>query len=137
MAGTVSARPDAQRGDDGSPSQEMNVPSAIAMLALAVIDVLALVGILASPLLYFASIFLFDNPTPESLPLIYGMALALWSYPVTAGLGGVMGLRAYKARNLRRQLWWTLCAISSVLLIAVAVLLLNALCDGHFSCRGT
>jgi hypothetical protein len=105
-----------------------------AMFALAAVNVLALIGILASPLLFYVSLFLFDNPTAGSEPVILGMALVLWSYPVTAGIGGVMALRAYKVRDGKRLLWWTLCSISSVIAIAGSILILMTFCNGQFNC---
>ena len=105
------------------------------MGALALVDVLALMGILASPLLFFASILFFDSPGSESNPWMWGMVFGIWSYPVTAGVGGIMGLKAYKAGNARRLYWWTLCSTSSAALIAVSFLLLNILCKGQFSCQ--
>ena len=101
---------------------------------LALVNVLALAGILASPFLYFASIFFFDSPASSNNPLLWGMALGIWSYPVTAGLGGVMGLKAWKAGNERSLFLWTLCSISSLAFLAVCWLLLSVLCNGQFAC---
>ena len=101
---------------------------------LALVNVLALVGILASPLLYFASIFFFDSPASSNNPLLWGAVLGIWSYPVTAGLGGIMGLKAWKAGNVRPLVLWTLCSISSPALFGICWLLLSLLCNGQFAC---
>ena len=43
---------------------------------------LALVGLLASPVGLFASLFLFDAPGSFN-PIVLALALALWSFPLT------------------------------------------------------
>jgi len=77
-------------------------------------NVVPVVGLAAAPLLCMMTPFLFDSPDSVRNPFVYGMALAVWSYPVTAGVGGFLALRAYRAGDARRLLRWTLCAYSSV-----------------------
>jgi hypothetical protein len=94
---------------------------------------LALIGLLASPVGLFASMFLFDAPGSFN-PVVIALALGLWSFPVTAAMGGINGIRGWRARNLRSALGWTALAYSSVLLLAIALWLLEAVCGGKFQC---
>lgn len=107
----------------------------IVVRVLALVNVLALAGILASPLLLFASIFFFDNPASANNPLQWGLVAGIWSYPITAGVGGIMGLQAYKLGQSRHLFWWTLCSISSIALIVVCWLSISVFCNGQFACR--
>lgn len=94
---------------------------------------LALLGLLASPVGLFASFFLFDAPGSFN-PVVIALALSLWSFPVTAIIGGMNGIGSWRARNLRSALGWTALAYSSVVLFAIAYWLLETLCDGKFQC---
>lgn len=96
---------------------------------------LALVGLIASPVGLFASLFLFDAPGSLN-PIVIALALALWSFPVTALVGGINGIRSSRAGNLRSALGWTAFAYSSVVLLGIALWLLEAICDGRFQCSG-
>lgn len=91
---------------------------------LAVLNVIPLLGVLASPLLIFVSFFFFDSPGATRNPLVFALALAVWSYPVTAGLGGFRALKAYGAGDLHGMSRWTCCTYSSVgAIVAIYALL--------------
>ncbi len=42
------------------------------------------------------------------------MALAVWTYPITASAGGISAIKAYRRCDFRRMIKWTLCTYSSV-----------------------
>ncbi len=94
---------------------------------LLIANVIVLIGLLATPMLWFLSGFLFDDPRSTRNPLVIGMALALWTYPITAGLGGYLALKSHKAGDLRKMLLWSLCAYSSIglflMCMAIAILM--------------
>lgn len=77
-------------------------------------NVFPVLGLVAAPLLCMMTPFLFDSPDSVKNPFVYGMALAVWSYPLTAGFGGVLAVKAYRAGDLHRLWKWTLCAYSSI-----------------------
>ena len=91
--------------------------------ALFILDIFALVSLLATPFVLFASLFL--NDSPHANQVVVGLLLIIfWSFPLTAALGGIRGLAASKTRDIRRMAIWTAIAYSSpvalVLVLAFA-----------------
>ncbi len=93
----------------------------VAGTLLAAANVIPLIGVLATPLLFFVSLFFFDSPGSTRDPLVICMALSVWSYPFTAGLGGYRALRAYRAGDLHGMAMWTFCTYSSIALFAACL----------------
>ncbi len=93
---------------------------------LLVLDILALVSLLATPVVLFVSMFANDSPNANQF-LVWTVLLILWTFPLTAATGGVMGLLAARTRNIRKMAIWTVVAyanpIALCLLWVVAALL--------------
>ena len=96
-------------------------------VALFLLDILALIGVLGSPIVLFVSFFL--NDSPNANPALVGyLQLIFWLFPITAALGGVMGLVAARSRNIRQMAMWTVVAYSSP--IGLILLLVLAFVSG-------
>jgi hypothetical protein len=91
-------------------------------------NVAPLISLTVAPAACFVALFFFDSPPRDwTLIFVYGMALSVWSYPVTVALGGISALKAYKAGDYDRMFNWTLCTYSSVasFLICIAVVVIH------------
>jgi len=74
----------------------------------------ALLGLVLAPMMFFLSLFFFDDPSSASNPFAWGMAVAVWSYPFTVGFGGLRALRAYQAGDFNGLTRWTCLTYSSL-----------------------
>lgn len=89
-------------------------------------NVVALLGLVAAPLMVLMTGFLFDAPGSVHNPLVWALAASVWSYPFTVGIGGLRALWAYRRGDVDSLPFWTCVTYSS--LAAFLVLLSLAAC---------
>ena len=98
-----------------------------------VLCILALGSLIVAPVGFFVSMFIYDSPLSGGF-ITGAIAWSIWTFPVTASLGGIKGLNSCKAHNLTRAVVWTMVAWISQLVFGVSLALLQLLCNGKFQC---
>jgi hypothetical protein len=98
-----------------------------------VLCILALVSLVAAPIGLFASLFIYDSPHAGGV-ITGAMALSIWTFPLTALIGGLKGLKSVKAGREHSAIGWTTLAWMSQLVFVVSLLLSMSLCKGSFEC---
>jgi hypothetical protein len=76
----------------------------------------------------------FDAPGSMN-PITIGVVAAIWSYPLTAAVGGLEGIKSWRAKDLKSTLKWTALAYSSVVFFGIMFFLSMTVCDGKFTCK--
>jgi hypothetical protein len=88
---------------------------------LMLLDIVALISVLGSPIVLFMSAFLNDDPNAN--PILVGfLQLILLLFPLTAAAVGIVGLIARKNGNLRQMAIWTAVAYSSPVALTVVLM---------------
>ncbi|MBO1361154.1 hypothetical protein J2D73_15310 [Acetobacter sacchari] len=78
-------------------------PSPAAIVGLVVLTAFGVIGLLASFPLFFASIFLWDNPPDSAIPILAGIEVLVMALPVLSLLvivGVVMTFRNYSRKTV-------------------------------------
>ncbi|WP_028109141.1 hypothetical protein, partial [Ferrimonas futtsuensis] len=101
---------------------------------LALVNVLAVTGLLAWPVGMYATIFMFDAPGSMSNPITILLALSTIFYPAPVIIGN-MAFWANKANNSPYELSkMTMLSASGYLVIIISTVLLNVICAGMYGC---
>ena len=128
-----SVHPRLQSGASGRHFDFTARASAVTISVCRVLCILALASLVVAPLGLFASLFIYDSPHAGGI--ITGVsALSLWTFPVTASIGGIKGLRSCKAHNVRMAVIWTMLAWVSQIVFCIALVLSQVLCNGSSEC---
>lgn len=103
--------------------------------SLAAINLLLGATVLAWPLGLFMTAFLFDAPGSTASVLTWALALSILLYPMPVLAGNVLFWRQRTRASVKRLTAYTALTLSGPLLIPVAYLALDLVCDGRFACN--
>ena len=87
--------------------------------SLAVLNALAGATLLAWPLLFYASIFLFDAPGSEENPVLVATGYAVWYYPAGPVLGNLLFWENRHEAEVGTLIAYTLISYSGLAALAV------------------
>ena len=102
---------------------------------LTIINLLISLGILAWPILFYMSVFLFDAPGSSSNPITVGLYWSLLWYPVPAVIGITLFFKNRDKGRVKEEIKYTLLGSSGYIAIVVCIILLEVLCDGQTGCK--
>ncbi|OUJ14595.1 hypothetical protein [Acetobacter sp. DsW_063] len=99
-------------------------PSRAAIVGLAMLMVFGVIGLLASLPLFFVSIFLWDDPPDNAIPILTGIEVLLMALPVLSLLvivGVVMTFRNYS----RKAVMWMAMGVAAWIGFSAVLLFLS------------
>ena len=102
---------------------------------MTLINLLFSLGVLAWPILFYMSVFLFDAPGSSSNPINIGLYWSLLLYPVPAIVGIIQFFRVRDKGRIKDEIKYTFFGASGYIAIIVFVVLLEAICNGQTACQ--
>jgi len=106
----------------------------ITRLSLAIASIVTALGVLAWPLVFFLSVFMFDAPGSSQSTITVLLANAFYLYPIPAIIGNIFFWGAFRRKKNLESFYYFLISASGYIVVLCLIVLLMLVCDGKFAC---
>ncbi|MEM8559599.1 MAG: hypothetical protein AAGG50_17400 [Bacteroidota bacterium] len=103
-------------------------------ILLAIVNVLAVLGVLVWPILALSTAMMFDAPGSERNPITQMLALSILTYPIWPIVGNVLFWLKRSSAPTGWLVAFTAVSLLGYALIVGLFVLLDIVCDGNFAC---